>query len=194
MENKDQRDVPQVQPIPQTTAAVLTPTPTNWSKNILFTVLGLVVVVVSVFVGIQIGKKQVSDQVLVTTQPTPTGSGKEVLPNTKSDDIDNIKNMCKKEQYQSLALGSLKRLNDKVSLIESKDLEDSDPLQRYLEKTKDLCKLLLSNNELQISEVDNDVWNYRFITKPFPDGISQSYGLIFFDNQYRFILPTSATL
>lgn len=194
MENKDQRDVPQVQPIPQTTAAVLTPTPTNWSKNILFTVLGLVVVVVSVFVGIQIGKKQVSDQVLVAMQPTPTGSGKEALSNTKSDDIDNIKNMCKKEQYQNLALGSLKRLNDKVSLIESKDLEDPDPLQRYLEKTKDLCKLLLSNNELQISEVDNDVWNYRFIIKPFPDGISQSYGLIFFDNQYRFILPTSASL
>lgn len=193
MENKDQRDVQQVQPTPQTSAPVLTPTSINWSKNILLIVLGLAVVAASVFVGIQIGKNQVSGQAL-TTQPTPTGSGKVVLPNTKSNDIDNIKNMCKKEQYQDLALGSLKRFSDKVSLIESKDLEDPESLQRYLEKTKELCKLLLSNNELQISEVDNDVWNYRFIIKPFPDGISQSYGLMFFDNQYRFILPTSASL
>lgn len=168
-----------------------TPTKSNWFKILLFIVLGLLIVSGSIFVGTQIGRNQVSNPQPNRTQPTSTEQKETSTFSRRSEDVENIKKMCRNKQYQNLALQSLKDVNGKFSLITSKDLEKPDPLLSYLEKTKNLCELLISNIELEISEETNGIWNYRFIIKPFPGGISQGYGLLFFDNQYRFILPRS---
>lgn len=68
MENEVQPSIPPVQPIPQTPPIV--PSSTNWSKTLLFTVLGLIIVVGSIFIGIQIGKNQTPSQQPIVTQPT----------------------------------------------------------------------------------------------------------------------------
>lgn len=62
MENETQQNIPQTPP--------LTPLPTNWSKVLLFTILEFVVVAGSVFIGIQIGKNQTSNQQPIAVQPT----------------------------------------------------------------------------------------------------------------------------
>jgi hypothetical protein len=73
MENEVQQNVPPVQPLPQNPAPVPTP-PTKWSKVLIFTVLGLIVIAGSVFIGIQIGKSQITKiQPITEIQiPTPT--------------------------------------------------------------------------------------------------------------------------
>lgn len=202
MDNQIQPNIPPIQPMPQTP---ITPS-ANWSKILLFILLGLIVFAGSVFIGIQIGRSQIFNQPPITIQPTstvnptalstttPTESNKTVAPGRRSEDVDKLKNICRNEQYQNIALQSLKYLDGKLSLITSKDLENIDPLKSYLEKTKELCKLLLSNSELQISEETNGMWNYRFIIKPFPEDVSVGYGLKFFENSWRFILPQSARL
>ena len=68
MENEVQQTIAPVQPLPQTPSVV--PPSTNWSKTLLYLVLGLVVVVGSVFIGIQIGKNQTPSQQPIVEQPT----------------------------------------------------------------------------------------------------------------------------
>ena len=67
MENEIQPTVPPVQPQSQTSPVI--PLPSNQSKVPLFSVFGLVIVVVSVFVGIQIGKSQKFNQQPITVFP-----------------------------------------------------------------------------------------------------------------------------
>lgn len=66
MRNEAQLNSPSVQP--QTPPLV--PSSTNWSKILLFAVLGLVVLSGLIFIGIQIGKRQTPNQQSVTVQPT----------------------------------------------------------------------------------------------------------------------------
>ena len=68
MGNEIQPNSPPVQPLPQTPTPI-TPS-TNWPKIILFILLELFVIAGSVFVGIQIGKNQTTNQQLITEQPT----------------------------------------------------------------------------------------------------------------------------
>lgn len=68
MENDIKENIPADQPLPQTTPLV--PPSTNWLKLLLFTILGLIVIVGSVFVGIQIGKNQAPLQQPITIQPS----------------------------------------------------------------------------------------------------------------------------
>lgn len=68
MENEIQPNIPPVQPLPQTPV----PPTINWKRIVLFILLGLVVIAVSVFIGIQIGRNQVSSQQPVAIQPTAT--------------------------------------------------------------------------------------------------------------------------
>lgn len=67
MENPIQPNVPPAQSLPK----ALVSSSTNWSKILLFILLGLVVISGSVFIGVQIGKKQISNPQPITVQPTP---------------------------------------------------------------------------------------------------------------------------
>ncbi len=67
-----ENEVHLTQTLPQTPTPVSSPTSHNWSKIILFTVLGLAIVVSSTFAGIQIGKNQSLNQKLAAEQPTNT--------------------------------------------------------------------------------------------------------------------------
>ncbi|MCL5783999.1 MAG: hypothetical protein M1142_01425 [Patescibacteria group bacterium] len=70
MENEIQPNIPPVQPTLQTPAPVPSQSSINWSKNLLFIILGLIVVAGSVFAGIQIGKSQTPSQQPIVIQPT----------------------------------------------------------------------------------------------------------------------------
>src|SRR3989338_6434837 len=76
MENEIQPNVPPVQSSPQTPTLITTQPSTNWLKILLFVVLGLVTVAGLVFIGIQIGKSQKSNQQPITVSPaaSPTTS------------------------------------------------------------------------------------------------------------------------
>lgn len=67
-----ENEVQPVKPLSQTPTLIpiSTPPSTNWSKILLFTVLGLISVAGFVFAGIQIGKNQSSSQQPVVVQPT----------------------------------------------------------------------------------------------------------------------------
>jgi hypothetical protein len=82
MENGIQSNEPLVQPLPQVSAPIPTPPSTNWSKILLFTVLGLVIVAVSLFVGVQIGKNQTPG--LQPIAPEPTLSSNQTVTNPKT--------------------------------------------------------------------------------------------------------------
>jgi hypothetical protein len=69
VENEIQPNISPVQSLPQTSVSVSSPTSTHWSKILLFTILGLVVITSSVFIGIQIGKNQTSNQQPIVVQP-----------------------------------------------------------------------------------------------------------------------------
>jgi len=74
MENEVQPNVPPAQPLPK---VPILPSK-NLPKILMFTILGLTVVAGSIFVGIQVGKRQItSQQSTATSNPTafPTNSG-----------------------------------------------------------------------------------------------------------------------
>lgn len=80
MENEIQLNIPPVQSLPQARVSIPTPPSLNWSKILLFTVLGLVIVAVSVFIGIQIGKTQTPNQQPNTVLPSASPTQVEVSP------------------------------------------------------------------------------------------------------------------
>jgi hypothetical protein len=82
MENEIQQNNPPIQPLPQTPTPIPTQLPTNWSKILLFTVLGLIIVAGSVFTGIQIGKNQIPSQQPIVTQPIITSTQGVTNPTT----------------------------------------------------------------------------------------------------------------
>ena len=110
--------------------------------------------------------------------------------NSRTLAVNMIKSKCKTENYQEVALRSLRYLNKEYAIITQEDLNDTSILKAYLNKTENLCKLLLSDYELETTQNNNGTWTYRF---RFPWG-SMAYGLAYFENQWRFILPESAYL
>jgi hypothetical protein len=90
VENEVQPNIPPVQPLPQT-PPVSTPS-TNWSKILLSTIIGLIVITGSVFIGIQIGKNQLTNQQSINEQPiiplTQATTTPTVLPTTPSPTIN----------------------------------------------------------------------------------------------------------
>jgi len=79
MENEIQPNVPPVQPLPQTPPVI--PPSTNWSKLLLFAILGFVIILGSIFTGIQIGKNP-------TTNKNTTSSVKTSLTKECTSDKD----------------------------------------------------------------------------------------------------------
>lgn len=88
MENEILQNIPPVQTSPQSPVSVPTQPSTNWSKILLITVLGLIIIAGSVFVGIQIGKSQTPSQQPIATQstisPTQATTIPTALPTTDS--------------------------------------------------------------------------------------------------------------
>jgi len=103
MENEIQQHLPSTQPLPQV------PTPVSpsihWSTIILFILLGLVVIVVSVFVGIQIGKKQIPDQQPVVVKPTTIPTQVAISPTIQStiNSTENWKTFIQKDAIMPIS-------------------------------------------------------------------------------------------
>ncbi len=79
MENEVQSNIPPVQPLHQSPPVTPPSKSINWSI-FLFTVLELVVVTVSVFAGIQIGKNQTPNKQPIVVQPTASPTQTAVNP------------------------------------------------------------------------------------------------------------------
>lgn len=80
MENNTQPITPPVQPSPHTQTPIPTAPSTNWSKILVFIVLGLIIIAGSIFVGIQIGKNQTPNQQPIAVQPTASPTQTVVNP------------------------------------------------------------------------------------------------------------------
>ena len=78
MENVIQQNIPPFQPTPVTPV----PSSTNWSRIIIFVLIGLVLIVGSVFVGIQIRKSQITKQPPIVEQPTTFPTQAVINPTT----------------------------------------------------------------------------------------------------------------
>ena len=82
MENETVKNRPLIRPIPKTSVIF------SQKNYLLFVVFGLVIIVVSVFVGIQIGKSQINSQSTVnqkiTEQPSVTSSNKDTYLEEKN--------------------------------------------------------------------------------------------------------------
>ncbi|MDO8657876.1 MAG: discoidin domain-containing protein [Candidatus Levybacteria bacterium] len=112
MENEIQQNVPQGQTLPQTPPLV--PPFTNWLKILLFTVLGLIIVAGSVFVGIQIGKNQEFWNINVADKQTTTATTLMNLPSAKPTEkvVESVKS-------QSLGVITLNVSNEVVNSPEN---------------------------------------------------------------------------
>ena len=89
MENETQQNIPLVQTTPEIPTPDPTPPPTNWSKVILFTTLGLFIIVGLIFAGIQIGKSQVLIQEAIVITPTAMLTQTTANPATSPTQIKN---------------------------------------------------------------------------------------------------------
>lgn len=76
MENQVQPNIPPLQP-----TSLVTP-PNNWLKIIIFVLIGLAVVIGSVYAGMQIGKNQILKQQQIVIQPTIIPTQTEINPTT----------------------------------------------------------------------------------------------------------------
>jgi hypothetical protein len=81
VDNQTQPTVTPNQPIPQPSPSIPT---TNWSTILLFLVLGLAVIAISIFIGYQIGRNQITNQ-----QPAASPSPK---INTNFSEIGSLQN------------------------------------------------------------------------------------------------------
>lgn len=106
--------------------------------------------------------------------------------------VDDIKKECKNENFQYIALNSLINENNNYRRLTQSDLNGQS--DNYFGKVKILCSLLLSNSKIEMSKVSDKQWSFRFIIKPQPMGSSMSYSLIYFEDQWSFVLPRSASL
>jgi len=97
MENEVQQAIPQVKPQPQNQTLPPTPPSTNWSKILLFTFLGFVVIAGSVLVGIQMGKSQTSRLQSIVAEPTaiPTQTVSPTLLCSKEENCCMTNDDCK---------------------------------------------------------------------------------------------------
>jgi hypothetical protein len=84
MENEVQPIIQPVQSLSQTPTLAPVPIPplTNWTKIILLSVLGLVVVAGAFLIGVQVGKNQTSNQQPIAEEPTATPTQIVVSPTT----------------------------------------------------------------------------------------------------------------
>lgn len=76
MDNQPQPNIPTVQPLPQTPIT----SSTNWSRILRLIISGLIVVVLSIFIGIQIGKNQITNSPSTIKKLTTTPIQLETTP------------------------------------------------------------------------------------------------------------------
>lgn len=107
MENEIQPNIPPTQPLPQIPSPILISSPTNWSKILLFTVLGLIIVVVSVVAGIKIGKNQTLRQQPITVQPTASSTQIATNPTVQPTTNPTNEPTIDWKTYKSIELGFL---------------------------------------------------------------------------------------
>jgi len=86
MESEVQPNTPPATPLSQVPVSLTT----NWKKIFLFILLGMVVITVSVFIGIQIGRNQITDQ--STTSLTETAANPTALPSASNPTADPTAN------------------------------------------------------------------------------------------------------
>jgi len=84
MENEIQPNILPVQPLPQTPTPVTTPATTNWSKILLFMILGLVIIAGLIFIG----KNITSNHQPIIVQPTVLPTQTAIPASTTSPTID----------------------------------------------------------------------------------------------------------
>lgn len=111
MENEIQPSVPSGQPLPQ--APISVPPHTNWSKILLFILLGIIVIAGSIFTGIQIGKNMTQDKTLSSVLPTPTIFNQTISPSPTQFQSDTSGIDYKVQIIDALKAGQIiKKINN----------------------------------------------------------------------------------
>lgn len=79
MENEVQPNTLPVAPLPQVPVS----SPKNWLKILSLILLVLIIIAISVFVGIQIGRSQITKQQPITERPTPVATNLDIKKRVK---------------------------------------------------------------------------------------------------------------
>lgn len=100
---------------------------------------------------------------------------------------------CNRQEYEDIALNSLRHTDTSYAHITKQDLTDTNLLKDYLGKVKEMCSAFANNIGLSKTKINDTTWSYRFsFSNEFVNLVE--YEVHYFDNQWRFVLPESAYL
>ncbi len=98
--------------------------------------------------------------------------------------------LCNFKKYESVALYSLKFDNKKYSRITRDDILESDlkNTMGYPAAAKSLCNTFDTSRKVEKNQISNTEWEYRYYAGVLFDS-NRAYSIVYFDNDWRFVLP-----
>jgi hypothetical protein len=146
---------------------------------------GLVVVLLLVLAAYYVGKNSNSASQLTAGEKIPS-------PDTA---IVKLKALCAVKNYEAIALSSLRPDGKSYALITREEItrEKHDPLKDYAGKAESLCKAMANSKRTDKSQLTGDTWQYRF-NFSLDNASSATFGVHYFQGEWRFVLPDSAYL
>ena len=97
--------------------------------------------------------------------------------------------LCDLKKYEAVATRCVRQDNDKYLRITSGDILESDLMggSGYIGSANGLCNMLVINRKVEKSKISADVWEYKYFTNVLA-GSGRIYKIVFFDNDWRFVL------
>ena len=127
---------------------------------------------------------------------SPTNQSDNGQPLTSPDAaIIKLKTLCAANDYEAIALTSLKQNGKSYELITPEDitLSKKDPLKDYIEKVSTVCKAITNTKRTDINQQTSDTWQYRF-NFSLDSSSSAAYEIHYFQEEWRLVLPEAASL
>lgn len=206
MKNVIQPSIQPVQPLLRTPASIPTSSPSNWSKIILFSTLGLIIIVGLLLIGVQIGKSQITNQHSIVAQPTilptqttinpaiiPTQTDSPTtFPSTATTSANNSTTNWKTYTNNLLKYSIKYPQNWLLS-----DLTEGKQIQIYYQpnKTESVGEILIEeinssayNLEINSDQNAKDIIIGETVAKCKTDNVTKTWCFLTSDNRYLFII------
>ncbi|MFH1244488.1 MAG: hypothetical protein V1487_02885 [bacterium] len=96
-----------------------------------------------------------------------------------------LKLLCGNDDYQNVALNSLKYMSGNYQLIDNSDIVRTNDDLSYLGAANGLCREITSDSTLMKKKISDTQWEYRYV---FSSAISHTYEITLFNNEWRVVL------